>query len=73
MQRAGVRPVVDAGSLNVVGLVEVLAHIPRIYGEFRKLVRAAERERPDLAIVTDSPDFHFRLAARLRRPAHVAV
>ena len=67
MQRAGVRPVVEASSLAVVGLVEVLTHIPRIYREFRKLVRAAEDTRPDLAILTDSPDFHLRLAARLKR------
>lgn len=62
-----VRTVVDAASLSVVGLVEVLHHIPRIYGEFRKLARAAESERPVAAILTDSPDFHLRLAARLRR------
>ena len=65
MQAAGVRTVVDSRSLAVVGIVEVLAHIPRIYGEFRKLVRAAKSERPDLAILTDSPDFHLRLAKKL--------
>lgn len=67
MQAAGVRTIVDARSLAVVGLVEVIAHIPRIWSEFRKLVRAAREERPDLAILTDSPDFHLRLAAKLRR------
>lgn len=65
MQAAGVRIVVDSRSLAVVGIVEVLSHIPRIYGEFRKLVRAAKDERPDLAILTDSPDFHLRLAKKL--------
>ena len=67
MQRAGVRAVVDARSIAVVGLVEVVTHIPRIYGEYRKLIRAAEAERPDIAILTDSPDFHLRLARRLKR------
>ena len=67
MQTAGVRAVVDARSLSVVGIVEVLAHIPRIYREFRKLVRAAKADRPDLAILTDSPDFHLRLAKKLHR------
>lgn len=67
MRAAGVRSVVDAEALSVVGLFEVVRHIPRIYLEFRKLVVAAERERPDLAILTDSPDFHFRLAAKLKR------
>lgn len=65
MQAAGVRVVVDQRSLAVVGIVEVLAHIPRIYREFRKLIRAAEREKPDLAILTDAPDFHLRVARKL--------
>jgi lipid-A-disaccharide synthase len=67
MRAAGVRTVVDSASLSVVGLVEVLHHIPRIYGEFRKLVRAAETIRPAAAILTDSPDFHLRLAVKLRK------
>jgi lipid-A-disaccharide synthase len=67
MRRAGVETVVDAASLAVVGLVEVVSHIPRIYGEFRKLLAAARRRAPDLAILTDSPDFHLRLACKLHR------
>ncbi len=67
LRAAGVRTVVDAASLAVVGLVEVLHHIPRIYGEYRKLLAAAEREKPDLAILTDSPDFHLRIARQLHR------
>ena len=67
MRQAGVRAVVDAHSLAVVGLVEVITHIPRIYREYRKLLDAAREERPDLAILTDSPDFHLRLARRLKR------
>jgi lipid-A-disaccharide synthase len=67
LRAAGVRTVVDAASLAVVGLVEVVSHIPRIYGEYRKLVRAAREEKPDLAILTDSPDFHLRVARQLHR------
>jgi len=67
LRNSGVRTVVDAASLAVVGLLEVVHHIPRIYGEYRKLLASAERERPDLAILTDSPDFHLRVARRLHR------
>ena len=67
LRAAGVRAVVDAASLAVAGLVEVVAHIPRIHGEYRKLLRAARAERPDLAILTDSPDFHLRVARELHR------
>jgi lipid-A-disaccharide synthase len=67
LRAAGVQTIVDAASLAVVGLAEVVTHIPRIYGEFRKLLAAAGRERPELAILTDSPDFHLRVARRLHR------
>ncbi|HET8548065.1 MAG TPA: lipid-A-disaccharide synthase, partial [Bryobacteraceae bacterium] len=65
MRAAGVRTVVDAADLSVLGLAEVLVHIPRIYGEFRRLTAACRRERPAVAILTDSPDFHLRLARRI--------
>ncbi|MBI3279871.1 MAG: lipid-A-disaccharide synthase [Acidobacteria bacterium] len=64
---AGVCRVIDAGELSVVGLLEVVTHIPRIFRLYRRMVRVAAAERPDLAILTDSPDFHLRLATRLRR------
>jgi lipid-A-disaccharide synthase len=67
MQAAGVRAVVDSRSIAVVGLVEVIAHIPRIYGEFRKLKKAVLEQRPEVAVLTDAPDFNLRLAKFLRR------
>lgn len=66
MRAAGVRTVVDAESLSVVGLVEVVRHLPRIHGEYRKLLEAAERERPRAAVLTDSSGFHLRVAPKLR-------
>jgi lipid-A-disaccharide synthase len=67
LRAAGVRTVVDAASLAVVGLLEVVSDIPRIHREYRKLLAAAAVERPDVAILTDSPDFHLRVARRLHR------
>src|SRR5947209_5977595 len=66
LRQAGVRTVVDSASLAVVGLLEVVSHIPRIYGEYRKLLAAVGESKPDLAVLTDSPDFHLRLARRLK-------
>src|ERR1051326_2832296 len=66
MRKAGVRTVVDSASLAVVGLVEVVSHIPRIYGEYRKLLAAVRESKPSLAVLTDSPDFHLRLARKLK-------
>lgn len=66
MRAAGVEAIIESESLSVVGLAEVVHHLPRIWREFQKLVAAARARRPDLAIVTDSPDFHMRLARKLR-------
>ncbi|MBC7926535.1 MAG: lipid-A-disaccharide synthase [Bryobacteraceae bacterium] len=66
MEAAGVEPVIRASSLGVVGLVEVVAHLPRIYGAFRKLVSAAKSRRPAVAILTDSPDFNLRVARQMK-------
>lgn len=71
LRAAGVETVVDAADLAVVGLLEVVRHIPRIYGEYRKLVAAARDRQPDVAILTDSPDFHLRVAGRLHRSVPV--
>jgi len=67
LRAAGVETVVDSTSLAVVGLLEVVSHIPRIWREYRKLLAAARRRRPSLAILTDSPDFHLRVARHLHR------
>jgi lipid-A-disaccharide synthase len=67
LRAAGVETIVDAADLAVVGLLEVVRDIPRIYGEYRKLLAAAKERRPDVAVLTDSPDFHLRVARRLHR------
>lgn len=67
MLAAGVRPVMDSAKLHVVGLFEVITHIPGIWAEYRRLIRAADDEKPVLAILTDSPDFHLRVARQLAR------
>ncbi|MFC2144556.1 lipid-A-disaccharide synthase [Acidobacteriota bacterium] len=50
-----------------MGLVEVLRELPRIRRVMRGLVAEAERRRPAVAVLVDSPDFNLRLAARLRK------
>jgi lipid-A-disaccharide synthase len=67
LREAGVRAVIRTEDLSVVGIVEVIAHLPRILARYLELTKAAAREKPDLAILTDSPDFHFPVARRLKR------
>ena len=65
MRRAGCDTVVDARHLSVVGLTEVLSHLPRIWREFKTLIAEADRRKPDAAIVIDSPAFNFRVAKEM--------
>jgi lipid-A-disaccharide synthase len=65
MRAAGCDIVVDASDLAVVGITEILSHLPRIYGLFRKLISEADRRRPDLAVVIDSPAFNWRVARQM--------
>jgi len=67
MRAAGCDLVVNAHDIAVVGLAEVVEHLPRIYRLFRQVVRDAERRRPDIAVLIDFPDFNLRLARQLHR------
>jgi lipid-A-disaccharide synthase len=67
LENCGVRPVIQAADISVVGLAEVIAHLPRIYGRYRRLVRYASQNRPAAALLTDNPDFNLRLARQLKR------
>jgi lipid-A-disaccharide synthase len=67
MRAAGCETVVDAKDVAVVGIVEVLTHLPGIYGRFRQLVAEADKRRPDIAVLIDFPDFNFRLAKELHK------
>jgi lipid-A-disaccharide synthase len=67
MRAAGCDIVVDAKDLAVVGITEILTHLPKIYGLYRKLIRAADEKHPKLAIVIDSPAFNWRVARQMRK------
>jgi lipid-A-disaccharide synthase len=69
MRAAGCDTVVDARDLAVVGISEILSHLPKIWGLFHRLIAAAEQRRPDLAVVIDSPAFNWRVARQMRRRA----
>jgi lipid-A-disaccharide synthase len=67
MEAAGQLRVVKAEDVAVMGLTEILRHIPHIYASYRRLVGSIRRDRPDIAVLIDFPDVNFRLAKHLRR------
>ncbi len=67
MEAAGQQRVVRAEDVAVMGVTEILRHIPRIYVSYRKLVRSLRQNRPDVAVLIDFPDVNFRLAEHLHQ------
>jgi lipid-A-disaccharide synthase len=67
MRAVGCDTVVDAKDLSVVGITEILSHLPKIWGLFHKLIAEADKRKPDLAVVIDSPAFNWRVARQMKK------
>ena len=67
MATAGVKLLQDSSEVAVVGIWEVLRHLPAIRRAKVLMERALDRERPDLLIPIDFPDFNLRLADSAKR------
>jgi lipid-A-disaccharide synthase len=66
MRAAGVDVITDYSEVSVVGITEILSHLPSLIRAMRHLVSEAARRKPPLATLTDFPGFHLRLARKLR-------
>ena len=67
MERAGVRLIRDFASYNIMGVLEVIKNLRRIFQLLDVLTEAMEKERPQLLVLIDYPDFNWRLAKRARK------
>lgn len=67
MEAAGVQPWYGLDTLNVMGLTEVIAHLPRLLRLRREYRQRILAWQPDAFISIDAPDFNLGLARQLRR------
>ena len=67
MAAAGLDCIVRSEEMAVMGLTEVVRHLPRIWREFRRLKQSIRARRPSVAILIDFPEIHFRLAKEFHR------
>jgi lipid-A-disaccharide synthase len=67
MKAAGCECIVRAEDIAVMGITEVVLHMPRIYARYRTLVDSIRARRPDVAVLIDFPDVNFRLAKELKK------
>ena len=67
MQAAGVEPWHDLDVLGLMGLTEVLAHLPRLVRLRRNLRKRILDWQPDAFVGIDAPDFNLGLARQLKK------
>jgi len=66
MREAGVELVADCSEVALVGIVEIAKKYPALRRVWKRILNEAERRKPRLAILTDFPGFHLRLARALK-------
>ena len=62
----GVRLLHHASEMGIVGLFNVVRHLPMFRRIFRDLMESIERERPDVVLLVDYPEFNLRVARRCK-------
>lgn len=67
LRDAGVKILVDAEELSVVGITEVFSKLLGILKGIRIAKRSLKRMRPDLLILIDFPDFNLHVAATAKK------
>ncbi len=67
MERAGCELIYHIERFSVMGITEVVRHLPFIRKALRRLDDLLESRRPDLMILIDYPDFNLRLARKAHR------
>jgi lipid-A-disaccharide synthase len=67
LRTAGVRILVDAHSLSVVGITEIFSKLPDLLKGIGRAKSLLRNLRPDLLILIDFPDFNLHLAATAKR------
>lgn len=65
MQAAGCQPLFPMETLSVMGLTEVLKHLPALLSTRKQLFQRWSNNPPDLFIGVDAPDFNLPLAKKL--------
>lgn len=67
MASEGVRLICSLDNLALVGLFEIISHIPRLLRLFSQIKKEVLENGPSAAVLIDSPDFNLRIAKRLKK------
>lgn len=66
MHAQGIRSLVPISDLAVMGVAEVLPKLPKLLRHIRETADEVCKQKPDVLITIDSPDFCLRVARKVR-------
>ncbi len=66
LAREGVTLLHHAREMGIVGLFNVLRHLPMFRRIYKELIARIEQERPDVVLLVDYPEFNLRVAKRCK-------
>jgi len=66
MEAEGLKSLFPMHELSVMGLTEIVPHIPRLMRRIRETVADILKRRPVVLVTIDSPGFSFRVAKKLK-------
>src|SRR5690606_12265482 len=67
MALQGLNSLFPMSDLSVMGVSEVVAHLPVILKRLDETFQAIKRENPDILVTIDSPDFCLRVAQKVKK------
>ncbi len=67
MQEEGLKTIFPMEELSVMGILEVLPHIPKLLKLINYTAKKITEEKPQIIITIDSPDFNFRVMKKLQK------
>jgi lipid-A-disaccharide synthase len=67
MQAEGLTSLFPMSELSLMGIAEILPHIPKLLRRIRETTAHIRQTEPDIVITIDAPDFCFRVLRKLGR------
>ncbi|MEB3702222.1 Lipid-A-disaccharide synthase [Candidatus Bealeia paramacronuclearis] len=67
MQKEGLQSLFPMEELSIMGIFGILAKLPHLLKRLKQTIITIQKEKPDVVVTIDSPDFSFRVAKAIRK------